>query len=520
MTQRRSFVYSPGNFTCLAEWPVCLLIDILPEDPRLSELTDLLADGMDAVADYLSRGGMTTTPAFAMMQVGEDPVRVVIHGEAQAIIDGKRTQGTRLFVETSEPHFREVMLVAGMDEQTSHEGSLMLSSGGARAGSATWRADEQATPMKPLTLAERAGTPSNRVRSVAETTGKGHAERTNTTKDEPATIAAIADPSETNPQFTVHSSFADRPRNTRSEMGGFDHLFAGPPKTVIEAASPGPETDPGPEAPHEEPADSVNDDPGRTQIAPMTTPLAELEALRDSEETPEESEPEEPEALPPEPTDERQVPAFISSFDWDPENSPPLPTTVAVRDGGSQLDSQPQPSSSYITPPDATVRKADLVPLAGTGEVIVVAFQCPQGHHSPPYATHCRVCQTPLDQRQPVQEVPRPVLGVLRLWGGGSVLLDRGVIFGRNPRLIPGLTGPEPSLVRIDDPNRDVSSQHCEVRLEDWFVTVRDLSSTNGTQVILPHRPPVALRANDPMAIEPRTRVVLANAFDFVFEVM
>ncbi len=140
-------------------------------------------------------------------------------------------------------------------------------------------------------------------------------------------------------------------------------------------------------------------------------------------------------------------------------------------------------------------------------------------HYSPPYAAHCRICGQLLDQHQPVLEVPRPVLGVLKLWGGGQVWLDRGVIFGRNPRLIPGQAGPEPSLVKIEDPNRDISSQHCEIRLEDWFVTVRDLHSTNGTQVILPHRPPVTLRANDPMALEPGSRVVLANAFDFVYEV-
>jgi hypothetical protein len=151
---------------------------------------------------------------------------------------------------------------------------------------------------------------------------------------------------------------------------------------------------------------------------------------------------------------------------------------------------------------------------------MVVAFVCPNGHYSPPYAAQCRVCGVPLDPNQSVVDVPRPVLGILRLWGGGVIQLDRGVVFGRNPRIPPDHTGLEPSLVKIEDPNRDVSAQHCEVRLEDWFVTVRDLNSTNGTQVILPHHPPVALRANDPMAMEPATRVILANAFDFVFEVV
>ena len=154
-----------------------------------------------------------------------------------------------------------------------------------------------------------------------------------------------------------------------------------------------------------------------------------------------------------------------------------------------------------------------------SGEIMVVAFRCPNGHYSPPYVTRCRVCGSGLDQTQKPLEVPRPPLGVLTLWEGGTILLDRGVIFGRNPHLIPGRLGPVPNLLKIEDPGRDVSSQHCEVRLEDWYVTVTDLNSTNGTQVVLPNRAPMALRANDPIAIEPGTRVILADAFAFMYEV-
>jgi len=235
----------------------------------------------------------------------------------------------------------------------------------------------------------------------------------------------------------------------------------------------------------------------------VTTSLADLEVFQDPP----------PAQIPEKP----QPGAFIDSFEWNSSSpslqqaTPPVPVAPV--------------SSPHLAPPtpppvDFTVKKSEVAGLVTSGEVMVVAFSCSQGHYSPPYATRCRVCGVGLDQHQPVMEVPRPMLGVLRLWGGGTVHLDRGVIFGRHPRLIPDRAGLGPSLVRIDDPNRDVSSQHCEVRLEDWCVTVTDLNSTNGTQVILPHRPPVSLRANDPMAIEPGTRVVLANAFDFVFEVV
>ena len=57
------------------------------------------------------------------------------------------------------------------------------------------------------------------------------------------------------------------------------------------------------------------------------------------------------------------------------------------------------------------------------------------------------------------------------------------------------------------------------MRLEYWHVAVKDLGSTNGTQVVLPGENPVTLRPNDPMMIEPGTKVILAGVFSFTFEV-
>ena len=96
---------------------------------------------------------------------------------------------------------------------------------------------------------------------------------------------------------------------------------------------------------------------------------------------------------------------------------------------------------------------------------MVVGVLCPDGHANPVHATTCRVCGTHLTGQQPV-EVPRPSLGVLRLANGDVVALERGAVLGRNPRLPQGWTGEHPNLVRIDDPERDVSSQHLEVRLD------------------------------------------------------
>lgn len=155
---------------------------------------------------------------------------------------------------------------------------------------------------------------------------------------------------------------------------------------------------------------------------------------------------------------------------------------------------------------------------SGAAAPMVVAARCPQGHLSPAYAGACRVCGQGLPAQQPF-EVLRPPLGALRLRTGGEITLDRGAVLGRNPRPPEDWVGEQPNLVKIHDPDRDISSQHLEVRLDFWHVLVRDLGSTNGTEVVLPGAEAITLRAHDAMTIEPGTRIILAEVFEVVFEV-
>jgi hypothetical protein len=168
---------------------------------------------------------------------------------------------------------------------------------------------------------------------------------------------------------------------------------------------------------------------------------------------------------------------------------------------------------------EMTVDRSRLVQHAAPSATMVVAARCTEGHLSAAYAGVCRVCGRPLPPQQPF-EAARPTLGVLRLSNGDVVTLDRGVVMGRNPRLPAGFTGEQPNLVKLNDPNKDISSQHLEVSLDYWHVLVTDLGSTNGTEVVLPGQPPVQLRPNDPMMIEPGSRVVVAGVLDFVYEVV
>lgn len=215
---------------------------------------------------------------------------------------------------------------------------------------------------------------------------------------------------------------------------------------------------------------------------------------------------------------------LIEFFPWatNDDEEPWNPAPSAAVPAGARRASPPTPPPPMPAyDPEAaemTVDRRNLVGHGGPSDTLVVAARCPQGHLSPAYAGGCRVCGQALPAQQPF-ETPRPPLGVLRLSNGDVVTLDRGLIMGRNPRLPAGFSGDQPNLLKLNDPGKDISSQHLEVSLDFWHVLVKDLGSTNGTAVILPGEPPVQLRANDPMMIEPGTRVVLAGVLDFVFEV-
>ncbi len=253
----------------------------------------------------------------------------------------------------------------------------------------------------------------------------------------------------------------------------------------------------GPSGPASEPAGQTSGSPsqghpevpdagGHTMPAPFTSPSADLPA---------------PPLSPPNAPDQR--PSFIESLTWS-SAAPAGPSTPDLA-----VDSDPSGAASGW----GLSRDEH----AGSRAQTVVAARCPAGHLSPAYAGTCRICGRPLPPQQPV-EVPRPPLGVLRLSNGDTVVLDRGCILGRNPRVPIGYSGEQPNLVKLIDPDKDISSQHLEVRLEYWHVAVNDLGSTNGTQLVPPGAPPLRLRPNDPVLIEPGTKVILAGVFSFTFE--
>jgi hypothetical protein len=110
------------------------------------------------------------------------------------------------------------------------------------------------------------------------------------------------------------------------------------------------------------------------------------------------------------------------------------------------------------------------------------------------------------------------VLGLLRFSTGIDVLLDRPVVVGRAPRVLPMSDGEPPRLVRIEGAGHDLSRNHLQIRLEGWHVLVVDLGSRNGTVVAVPGRLPQLLVPRQPCLMTPGSLVTLADDVSFRYE--
>jgi len=233
-----------------------------------------------------------------------------------------------------------------------------------------------------------------------------------------------------------------------------------------------------------------------------------------------------------------------------PPSEPPPPPPPPPPSGAGLIDrvpwAPPQQASRRVVPPappevpvpaaapaddegdgltiSREVQQKLMLRAAAAGELprpgpTVHAVHCPGGHLNPAHAVQCRVCHSEIPDKAPVT-VPRPVLGVLRLSTGDAITLDRGVLMGRSPSPTRLVGAERPHLVRIPSPDKQISRNHLEIRLDGWHVLVTDLKSTNGTLVTLPGREPERLRPDIPEPIEPGTTVSLADEVTFRFEVI
>jgi pSer/pThr/pTyr-binding forkhead associated (FHA) protein len=165
---------------------------------------------------------------------------------------------------------------------------------------------------------------------------------------------------------------------------------------------------------------------------------------------------------------------------------------AAQRDADALADTVLTPPPTLIEPPEPPLAPRPLsasAPAPTTGPVFV----------------------------RPTERAPAtPVaVGFKRIRVGDSVFsLEAPAFVGRHPSTPRILGSKAVRLVRVPSPHGEVSSTHASFRQEGGAVVVTDLGTTNGTIVVNPGSPPLALRGNDSVVVLVGGRVLLGDSVE------
>lgn len=222
---------------------------------------------------------------------------------------------------------------------------------------------------------------------------------------------------------------------------------------------------------------------------------------------------------------EGELPAVTAPLDEAPSPQVPSQEPASLIDGvpgmsgGSPL-APPTPIAVSIEPDtdvEKTTTRAHLQQLLGTAGIVgpsVLAVRCANGHNTNPMLPTCRACGGSIPEQTP-QEIPRPVLGYIRMPNGDTITVDKGIVLGRAPQVTPGL---DQHLVTVNTTS-EISRMHAQIALDGWNLVIRDLNTTNGTFLTAPGQSTVQLRGGEDYLVEPGSEIDLADALTLRFEV-
>ncbi len=114
-------------------------------------------------------------------------------------------------------------------------------------------------------------------------------------------------------------------------------------------------------------------------------------------------------------------------------------------------------------------------------EAIVEGLACNQGHINRLSASYCSSCGRRLQDTLSVRKGVRPPLGTLILDDGSTFSVDRDYVAGRAPQQDDRVTNGAAEALAIEDPDREISRIHAEIRLDKWDALLIDRHSANGT---------------------------------------
>lgn len=236
------------------------------------------------------------------------------------------------------------------------------------------------------------------------------------------------------------------------------------------------------------------------------------------------------------------VPAGEFFIDSVPGISTPAAPPVSPESAGVSITPPPQAGGAFATPPGfgAAVEEGDhdghtvvggkanqfrdlarqigqsQQGAAASSGPLVLALLCNVGHPNPTHATACRNCGGPLSAQ--TTSVPRPALGRLVFSTGEVVPLERDVVVGRRPRAIAEPGRQEPQIVPVPSPKQQISRTHCQIRVDDWEVRVKDMGSNNGTFLTRPGEAALRLSDKTPMILQVGDRLDLGEGISIRME--
>ncbi len=151
----------------------------------------------------------------------------------------------------------------------------------------------------------------------------------------------------------------------------------------------------------------------------------------------------------------------------------------------------------------------------GTSAPKVLALLCVNGHPNPTHAQNCRECSDMMSETSVL--IPQPKLGTLVLSNGTREELYKDIIIGRAPQINEAMAGRQ-RAVAVPSPKKEISRNHCEIRVTGWDVRLRDLGSNNGTLLVRPGQNPVLVSETAPVMMQPGDIIDLGDGLTIWLE--
>jgi FHA domain len=488
--------YLPGEGLALAAKTTWAVIGGGTDSPLRAPLADLHGQDADStsVLEVLVRGGIANCPSFAIVELHENGVLAFVRGVAEvhitpagqpaSLIHGRAATTWIEHALDARPQRIEVTL-----GHRRGDGMLPLTAGVVQACVLELDFTPGSSDAQPLAHpdAAPAALQATAIDAAPDSAQPAAAAQPEVAAD---SDSDVTDPSDTMAfsSLTLEPSEAPEIDAEAAAANSYDDLFGHTVQRSVEEAAIREMTELAPDADLVEPAFEPTE-----VAAPAAEPAIEPNKH--------------PKVSSPPPAG----PDVIDRVPWAPPGEPvDVPVTeVSESDDGLTVDRRAHA---------ALLRRLEGEPDDSVPHQTVHAVWCESRHPNPAHVERCRVCGGLVGDQAPVT-IPRPLLGFLRMSTGDDVPLDRGVLMGRSPSADRLVNAETPHVVKVPSPTKDVSRDHLEIRLDGWHVLVNDLKSMNGTVVTLPGSSPQRLRPDEPLAIEPGTRVELADDVWFVYEV-